>query len=268
MESIHISLQPDILGYIWGFPIANSLILSLITAFLLVGGGFFAAKSLRPIPGKLQNATESIIDTLLDFMTGALGDRKQALQFFPLVASFFLIILLNNWLGVMPGVGSITFEGNHAAAQEEHVGPEAIEEVAGEEEHGAAPLFRAANSDLNTTLALALVSVIAIQYYGIRSLGWRVHLSKFFVFTKGPIFFFVGLMELIGEFAKILSFSFRLFGNVFAGEVLLITILTLVPLLAPAPFFLMEFFVGFIQALVFAMLTMVFLKIATETVEH
>ena len=130
------------------------------------------------------------------------------------------------------------------------------------------PLFRSANSDLNTTLALALITMIAVQWYGIQKLGLLRHLSKFFVFNKGPIFFFVGLLEAIGEFARILSFSFRLFGNVFAGEVLLVIIMSLAPFFIPLPFFALELFVGLIQALVFSMLALIFLKIATEAPSH
>ena len=227
---MEISLKPEIIATLFRFPVTNSFVLSVTTAVLLVGGGFFAVRSLRIVPQKLQNAVEFVVETILDFMTGILGDRETAKRYFPLVASFFLFILFNNWIGVLPGTGSF-------GIQEVHHGEEVL-----------IPLFRSANSDLNTTLALALISVFAIQWYGIR--------------------FFVGILEFIAEFAKILSFSFRLFGNVFAGEVLLLIIMTLVPLLAPSPFFLLEFFVGFIQALVFSMLTLIFLKIATETVEH
>lgn len=247
---MEISLKPEIIAIIFKFPLSNSFVLSVTTALVLVGGGFFAVRSLKLVPQKVQNGVEFVVETILDFMVGILGSREAAKKYFPLVASFFLFILLNNWLGVLPGTGSF-------GLKELHEGEETI-----------VPLFRSANSDLNTTLALALISVLAIQWYGIRKLGLVHHLGKFFVFTKGPIHFFVGILELIAEFAKILSFSFRLFGNVFAGEVLLLIIMTLVPLLAPSPFFLLEFFVGFIQALVFAMLTLIFLKIATETVEH
>jgi F-type H+-transporting ATPase subunit a len=183
-----------------------------------------------------------VLEKLLSFMAGALGSVEKAKTFFPLVASIVLFILFNNWIGVLPGTGSLEVRG--------------------------LPLFRSANSDLNTTLALALISVLAIQFYGIRKLGFFKHFSKFFAFNKGPLQAFVGLLELIGEFAKVLSFSFRLFGNIFAGEVLLLIMMTLVPLLAPFPFILMEFFVGFIQALVFAMLTLIFLKVATESETH
>ena len=247
---MHISLQPEIIGTLFGIPISNSLILSLITASILIVGGFLLVHSLRMIPGKAQNAVETLLEGIIAFMGQALGNAEQAKKFFPLVATIFLFILFNNWVGVLPGTGSVGF-------YEEHGGEQTF-----------VPLLRSANSDLNTTFALALISVVAIQWYGIRKLGFLKHISKFLVFTKGPIQFFVGILELIGEFAKVLSFSFRLFGNIFAGEVLLLIIMTLVPVIAPFPFIMLEFFVGFIQALVFAMLTLIFLKIATEQVEH
>ncbi|MCK4525128.1 MAG: F0F1 ATP synthase subunit A, partial [Candidatus Andersenbacteria bacterium] len=118
-----------------------------------------------------------------------------------------------------------------------------------------------ANSDLNTTLALAIVSVLATQIFGIIALGVFKYGKKFINFSS-PITFFVGILELVSEVAKMVSFSFRLFGNVFAGEVLLVVIMTLAPFIAPLPFFGLELFVGFVQALVFAMLTLVFLKMA------
>ena len=250
MDSIHISLQAETLGHLFGLPITNSLILSLLTAFFLVGGGFLVAKRLQWVPGKAQSTVELIIGGLLDFMTQVVGDRKQAFKFFPLVATIFLFILFNNWIGVLPGTGSIGMF---------------------EEEHGQSvfvPFFRSAAADLNTTFALAIIAVLAVQLYAIQKLGFFGHIGKYFNFTHGPIHLFVGLLELVGEFARVVSFSFRLFGNIFAGEVLLIIIMTLVPVLIPLPFIFLEFFVGFIQALVFAMLTLVFLKVATTQVEH
>jgi F-type H+-transporting ATPase subunit a len=156
-------------------------------------------------------------------------------------------------MGVLPGVGSLGFYETHG------------------EEHVFVPLFRSANADLNTTLALAIVAMVAVQLYGIQRLGFFSHWSKFFIFNKGPVYFFVGILELIGEFAKVVSFSFRLFGNIFAGEVLLIIVAALLPTLLAfglLPFLFLEFFVGFIQALVFSMLTLIFLKVATTEVEH
>ena len=249
---MHISLQAEVLGKIFGLPITNSLVLSLVTALLLVGGGFLVARALKLVPGKVQSGAELVVDSLLDFMTQVAGDREQAIKFFPLVATIFLFILLNNWIGVLPGTGSIGFyepQGTHG-------------------ESLFVPFFRSANADLNTTFALALIAMGAIQVYGIQKLGFVKHLGRFFIFTKGRIYFFVGLLELVGEFAKVLSFSFRLFVNIFAGEVLLLIIMALVPVLVPLPFIFLEYFVGFIQALVFAMLTLVFLKVATTEVEH
>ena len=247
---MHISLKPEIIGELLGMPISNSLILSIFTALLLIGGGFLVIRSLKTIPKRFQNSVELILEVILDFMEQVLQDRKQAKKFFPLIATLFLFILLNNWIGVLPGIGSVgSFEMEN--------GHEVF-----------VPFFRTANSDLNTTLALALISMAAIQFYGMRKLGIFKYLSRFFVFTKGPIYFFVGILELIGEFAKVISFSFRLFGNIFAGEVLLVIMMALVPLIIPLPFFFLEFFVGLIQALVFAMLTLIFLKVATAEVEH
>ncbi|EKD86387.1 MAG: hypothetical protein ACD_37C00314G0001, partial [uncultured bacterium] len=147
------------------------------------------------------------------------------------------------WAGLLPGVGSIGLERIHGGEKE------------------FIPLFRAGSADLNTSLALALISMITIQMVGIKALG-VAYLQRFFNF-KNPLYFYVGLLELISEFSKVISFSFRLFGNIFAGEVLLAVIAFLIPVIAPIPFLGMEIFVGFIQALVFSMLTAVFINAAT-----
>jgi len=247
---MHISLQAEVLGEILGMPITNSLVLSLLTAALLVGGGFFVARTLKFVPGKIQSTAELVIDSLLDLTAQVAGDRKQAAKFFPLAATIFLFVLFNNWIGVLPGTGSLGF----------------YESIDGHDTF--VPFFRSANADLNTTLALALIAVLTIQLFAIQKLGFFGHAGKYMNFTHGPIQFLVGLLELVGEFARVLSFSFRLFGNIFAGEVLLIIVMSLVPVFVPLPFIFLEFFVGFIQALVFAMLTLVFLKVATTQVEH
>jgi F-type H+-transporting ATPase subunit a len=129
------------------------------------------------------------------------------------------------------------------------------------------PLFRSPSADLNFTLALAIISVLSVQVVGIAMAGFFRYIKKFINFT-GPIKFFVGILELISEIAKLISFSLRLFGNIFAGEVLLLVIAFLVPLIAPIPFYLLEIFVGFVQALIFSMLTLVFLTTAAKTEEH
>ena len=164
-----------------------------------------------------------------------------SISFSPLIASLFFFIITANWAGLLPGVGTVGFF---------HEGGEFI------------PLLRGATADLNTTVALALVSVVAIQYFGFTTIGFR-YSSRFLNFSN-PIYFVLGLLELVSEISKIISFAFRLFGNIFAGEVLLAVMAFLMPFIVPLPFLMMELFVGFIQALVFSMLTAVFLQVAVS----
>ena len=167
--------------------------------------------------------------------------------------TIFLFVILSNWIELIPGLGTV-------GINEIHAGKTVL-----------IPFMRSASADLNVTLALALISVFTIQFMGIAAIGVSKYAGKFFVspFHK-PYFIgtFVGVLELISECAKIVSFSFRLFGNIFAGEVLLIVMLNLVPFFVPLPFLFLELFVGFIQALVFAMLTLVFLKMAVTEAAH
>jgi F-type H+-transporting ATPase subunit a len=165
-----------------------------------------------------------------------------------MVATIFIFVILGNWLGILPGVGSI-----------------GINEV--EEGHKVfIPILRSMNADVNMTLALAIISVIATQVFGIAALGVFKYAGKFLVNPfRDPIGAFVGILELISEIAKLVSFSFRLFGNIFAGEILLTVIAFLVPWFAPMPFLVLELFVGFVQALVFALLTLVFMKMAVTS---
>lgn len=244
---LHVSLKPEILSHFADFPIANSLLLGLMVSGIVGLTAWLIVRSLKMIPRKGQSMAELLLGGIMDFMEETLGSRVAAKTYFPFIATIFLFILFNNWLGILPGIGSIGFYETHEGVKE------------------FVPFLRSANSDLNTTLALALISVVAIQLYGMKKLGAWGHWSKFFNFREGPIHFFVGLLELVGELAKVMSFSFRLFGNVFAGEVLLLIIMNLAPFFAPTPFLLLEIFVGFIQALVFAMLTLIFIKFATES---
>ena len=241
---MHVSISPEIITTVFGIPITNTLITSIIATVILLAIAYFATKNMKEIPSGLQNLFETIIEALFNMIDSVTGDRKQTYQFFPLVTTVFIFIILSNWLGLVPGIGSIGFF-----------------ETAHDGHSSFVPLLRSANSDLNTTLALAIVSVVATQIFGIMALGIIKYGKKFINFSS-PIKFFVGILELVSEVAKMISFSFRLFGNVFAGEVLLVVIMTLVPFIAPLPFFALELFVGFVQALVFAMLTTVFLKMA------
>lgn len=239
---LHISLQAEELFKIGPLSVNNSLLAALlgsIVIILLFGIGVQLA--LRNPKNRLGQAIEAICETLLNFIEEVTHDRKKALRFFPLLATLFTFILVSNWMGLLPGFGSITLTT--------HEGP--------------VHLLRGANADLNTTLALAVISVVMTQVYAFRELGVKEHLSKYF--SKNPVLSFVGALEIFGEFSKMISFSFRLFGNIFAGEVLLIVISALVPIIGPLPFFGLELFVGLVQALVFTMLSLVFLQIATSS---
>lgn len=248
---MHISLAAEHIFNVFGFPVTNTLLMSWIAMAILILTSFSATRKLKLIPRGLQNFTEAIVEFILDFMTQIIEDRKQAEKFFPLVTTIFVFILLSNWMGLVPGVGTIGFfEVVHAE--------DGYHEV-------FVPLFRSVNSDLNMTLALAIISVVATQIFGIITIGFFKHIGKYISF-KNPGLTFAGILEGIAELVKVLSFSFRLFGNIFAGEVLLVVMAVLIPFIAPLPFMFLELFVGFIQALIFAMLTLVFLKIAISEV--
>ena len=249
VEAPQIIIKAEELFRIGNFPVTNALFLSAFTFLTLAVVGILFSRRIGLLPGSFQNLIEFAFTSMLDFIESILGSRKKAEKYFPLIATVFFFILVSNWLGLLPGVGSFVFHQN---------------------ENGALttiPIFRSPASDLNFTIALALIAVFGINFFGIVAIGFAKHLSKFFNF-KNPINFAVGIFEIVSEVAKIVSFSFRLFGNIFAGEVLLTIMVFLVPYLIPLPFLALEIFVGFIQAFVFAMLTTIFLTISTEDVHE
>ena len=230
-----IVLQPETLGFIKNFPVTNTLLVSWITIIILTVLSFLATWKIKMVPSGLQNLFEVIIDAGYNMVEDLAGSKK-ARVFFPIVMTFFLFILFSNWLGLLPGFATITFRGE--------------------------PLLRSVNSDLNMTLALALTSAFLTHAFAIRYLGIFDYLKKWF--TLNPIFLFVGILELVGEVTKIVSLSFRLFGNIFAGEVVLATVSSIFAFLIPLPFYFLEIIVGFVQAAVFMMLTLVFLVLLSE----
>lgn len=241
----HIEIAAEPIAHILGFTVTNTYLMSLVAALLLISLALLFFRKPALIPSGIQNAFEVLMDMILGMMEGVFGTRERAEQFFPLIATIFFFVLVSNWLGILPGIGSIGF----------------FEET----DHGTTfiPYFRSAASDINFTIALGVVAVVAVNFFGITAIGAVKHISKFFS-LKHPVDFFVGILEFISEIARMISFSFRLFGNVFAGEVLLVIIAFLLPYVVPVPFLMLEIFVGFIQALVFAMLTMVFTSIAVS----
>ncbi len=237
-----ISLAAEKIGHLGGFPITNSLLATWLVMLVLTALSFLATRNISLIPGGAQSIAEIFVGGLHDFFASVCGHHVR--DFFPLIASLFIFIITANWMGLLPGFSTIGF-------------------FHGEE---FLPLLRGATADLNTTVALAIVAVCAIQYFGFKMVGF--HYSTRFLNFKDPIYFVLGLLELVSEISKIISFAFRLFGNIFAGEVLLAVMAFLMPFLVPLPFLMMELFVGFIQALVFSMLTAVFLNVAVSHGEH
>jgi len=254
----------------FGHSVPNTLPATWLTMLLLIAVSFFATRSMKEVPSGLQNAVEAIVEMFYRFIEGVAG-AHQAPVFFPLVATFFFFILISNWMGIFPGFGSVGLWAEH---------------------HGETvlvPFLRSANAHLSTTVALAIVSVSATQYFGLKLVG-RPFLRRYFpfFFKSAPVEkekpaatgfaavigkvaaimekgsnAFVGILEFISEFIKIMSFSFRLFGNIFAGEVLLIVVAFLCAFLASLPFMALELFVGLVQALIFSMLSLVFFMMAT-----
>lgn len=243
MEEIFLKGQP--LFQLGNFTVTNSLFLTLIVSLILIIFSFLISRKINIIPGKLQSAAEMGIEWFLGLMSSTLGSSQKAEKYFPLVATIFIFILSANLLGIFPGVGAIIIR----------------------EGHKEIPLFRSPAADLNFTLAFAVISVAAANILGMMATGVGRHLKKFLNFDN-PIKFFIGLLEIISELAKIISLSFRLFGNVFAGEVLLTIIFFLAPYFIPLPFLFLELFVGLIQAFLFAMLTLVSISLHTSVNEH
>lgn len=241
-----ISLKAQELFSVGNFSFTNGLFLTLVVSLLLILFSLLIYKKINIVPGPLQSGAEIVLEWFLGMMQTTLGSLKKAESHFPLVATIFIFILASNLLGVFPGVGSFVLHQRTG---------------------GEIPIFRSPAADLNFTLAFAVISVIITNILGMKAVGVFAHLKKFLNF-ENPIKFFIGVLELVSEFAKIISLSFRLFGNVFAGEVLLIIIFSLVPYLAPLPFLFLELFVGLIQAFLFAMLTLVSISLHTAVEEH
>jgi F-type H+-transporting ATPase subunit a len=246
-SGIHISLAAEKLFQIGNiFWVTNSLLTSWLVILFLIIFSYLTARKMSLVPGYLQSIAEITVEGIWNLFSTILQDRTKT--FFSLIATYFIYIISLNWAGLLPGVGTI--------------GLEMVEEG-----HKVfVPLFRSGTADLNTTLALAIIAMLIIQFSGLKTLG--LNYLKKFINLSSPIMFFVGILELVSEFSKVISFSFRLFGNIFAGEVLLTVIAFLMPVFAPLPFLGLELFVGFIQALVFSMLTAVFLSLATVKSEH
>ncbi|NTV44227.1 MAG: F0F1 ATP synthase subunit A [Candidatus Yonathbacteria bacterium] len=261
------SLYAEPIGSVLGFSVTNTLMSSWIVVLCIVIFSVLFRTSLNTVPGRLQAFFELIFEQALVLADGVTGSRDRSRAFFPLVFAFFVFILLNNWIGIVPGVGSIG-------------------RMMSEDGHDVFVSFlRGGSADLNTTLALAAIAVVASHVFAIVVVGAWNHFNKFIniktlieipkrvrtdptVLIINPINVFVGLVEIVGELAKVASLSFRLFGNVFAGEVLLASMSAILAWGLPIPFLFLEIFVGLIQAVIFAILVLSYLSIHTSLEEH
>ncbi len=259
----HPELPAEEVFNVLGFPITNSIVAAWLTIIVLVVFSNAVTRRMKLIPSRLQAVLESLLGWLYDFCCSAAGE-KNGRRFFPLVTTIFLFVAFNAWLGLLPGFGSIII---HTAEGEVH-------------------LLRPANTDINTPLAIALMSVLLTQYFGFRTLGRRyvakfANVGTFFrgagqiikgkvgsgfnnMFT-GVIEIFVGFLEFLSELIHIVSFTFRLFGNMTAGEILILVAVFLIPWLFALPFYGLELLIGFLQALIFGGLTLVFLTLAVSS---
>ncbi len=233
---LEFSVATEKIFSFFGFPITNTFFWALVLSIGIFVFFFFAFKKRKIVPGPLQNFLEWILEGLFNYIDGITGERKKTLEIFPLASSLFIFIFCANLLEISPGLGVFHF-------------------------------IRSPSSDLNFTLALAIVSMIFVEALTLKNLRLPRYLKKYFNF-RNPILLFVGLFELMGILTRILSLAVRLFGNLFAGEVLLIIAAFLCAYILPLPFLGLEIFVGFVQALIFSSLTVIFYVAATEQTEE
>ncbi len=263
------ALFPGVPGLEW---LTNTLLCTWISIICLVALFYFGTRRRDLIPTGLQNALEWVIEFLQGLVENVSGKEKGK-RFFPLVATFFLFIVFANLLDVIPGVdtiGSITTEHGPLVGQ-----PVLGFLLFGADSNKIIPWIRPATTDLNLTIAMAVVSVVVTQIFGFQLLGPGEHLSKYIniraLVKNGPlgiVEFVVGLLEIVSELGRIISFSFRLFGNIFAGSVLLAVFAFLLPVFATVIFIPFELFVAVIQAFVFAFLTLLFMQVGTSSHQH
>ncbi len=238
-QGIHVAISAEQVGQFFGLPITNTLLTSWAVVALFVVIAVVFRSRLRMIPGKFQTVLEDMFSFVFDYIAETLESREMAERFFPLLMTIFLFVFASNVLEFLPGIGSLGFFG--------------------EEEF--TPLFRSVNTDLNVPLMLAIISFFVVEITGILTIG-AIKYGKKFLDFRSPLGFAIGLVELIGELVRVVSLSFRLFGNVLAGEVVLLVAIYFVPYLLPVPLMMFELFIGTLQAAVFALLTLFFIKLA------
>jgi F-type H+-transporting ATPase subunit a len=256
-------LPAETVFHIFGFPISNTIVTAWFTILFLFIVSLIATRKIKIVPERMQNVLEFVIEALLNFCQRVAGE-KNGRRFFPIVATIFLFVIFNAWLALLPIFGTITIHT----------------------EEGMVHLLRPANTDINMPLALAIVSFIAVAYFGLKDLG-TTYVKTFFnfggifrgiglVFTgkilpgfsmifRGVIDAFIGLVEFLSRCITIVSFTFRLFGNMTAGEILLLSATFMLPFVFADVFYTLELLFSFVQALIFAGLTLIFLTLAVSS---
>jgi len=301
-----IKIKPETIAslkFVGTINITNTMITSWLVVATVIVAVFLATRRWEPVPRGVQNVVEAVLEAFYNLVVSVAGE-KNGRRFFPVVATIFFFVLASNWLSLLPVFNAIGLskEEEHGFVMEQadvgfdvtwvpfsnlnNLSGDTIEEddpKAGEKLQQAhqdgkfvgelLPLFRGPNTDLNTPLALAIASAIAVESWGITSLGFFIYGRKFFNFGRafrglfrrnfrmmfeGAIDAFVGFLELVSETVRLISFTFRLFGNMFAGEVVILMFTFLTPLVVTIAFYGLEMFVGIIQAFIFAVLTLVF----------
>ncbi|MDR1928605.1 MAG: F0F1 ATP synthase subunit A [Endomicrobium sp.] len=239
-----MQLHPDILFSIFCFPVTNTIIATVLTDIVIIIMVIIVNRKICFNPNNIQNIIEAIIDYFKEITETIAGEKSYFIYHWGV--SFFLFIVISNLLVNLPGFDSIKFCNTISF------------------KHTELSLLRVATSDLNFTCALAVISIIATHFVSIQYIGIKEYFKKFITLKMFPIFLSVGFLELMNEFSKVISFSFRLFGNIFAGEKVISTIYNLYSLCLPVPFIILEIIVAIVQALVFSMLTITFMHIMTE----
>lgn len=218
------------------FGITNTYFIAILCATLIFIAFFFGLKNKSLIPSRAQNFFEWIIESIFNFLDGVTGNRERTKEIFPICATIFIYVVCSNLIELIPGVGVF------------------------------APL-RSPSSDLMFTFSIAIFSMLYIHAKALSKIGAFTYFSKYINF-KNPIYFFIGLLEGVGELTRTFSLGLRLFGNLFAGEMLLMVVSSLVAFLVPLPFLALEVLVGFIQALIFSSLIAIFYVVTVDIGEH
>jgi F-type H+-transporting ATPase subunit a len=240
---VHVAIKAEELVQIGPFVLTNSMVGILIASAILLAAAIWVSRNSAVVPNRMQSVLEFPVEFMAGIVRAQGGDRWRSIA--PLILTLFLLILIANWVGLLPGVGTVGVNWTDAEGQT-----------------SVHPIIRPASADLNFTLGLAVIAFLAFISWGIRANGVRGYLKETFVATPAYMTPIMTPIHIVSELSRLISLSMRLFGNVFAGEVLLAVMLALTFAVVPAIFLGLELVFGFVQALVFALLTLTYITLA------